>query len=44
MDGSYLRATFQYLDREYGGVEGFLQERLQVSRADIARLQQLYLE
>jgi protein-tyrosine phosphatase len=41
---SHLVQFFAYLDREYGGVDSYLQKELNVDQADIAKLRVLYLE
>jgi protein-tyrosine phosphatase len=41
---SHLVQFFAYLDREYGGVDAYLQKELNVGPTDVARLRALYLE
>jgi protein-tyrosine phosphatase len=41
---SHLVEFFEYLDKEYGGVEGYLAKELQVGPKEIARLREIYLE
>lgn len=41
---SHLVQFFEVIDRDYGGVEGYLKAELGVSERDIARLRTLYLE
>jgi protein-tyrosine phosphatase len=40
---SHLVQFFAYLDKEYGGVEGYLAKESKIGAKDIARLQALYL-
>lgn len=42
-DPAYLEAAFARMEREHGSVEGYLAARLDVSAADIERMQSLYL-
>lgn len=41
---SHLAQFFEVIDRDYGGVDGYLKTELGVSAEDIARLRKLYLE
>ena len=41
---SHLIQFFEVLDRDYGGVEGYLNSQLGITQVDIARLRSLYLE
>jgi protein-tyrosine phosphatase len=41
---SHLVQFFAYLDKEYGGVEPYLQNELNVGPAEVAKLRALYLE
>jgi protein-tyrosine phosphatase len=41
---SHIVQFFAYLDREYGGVDSYLQKELSVDPADVAKLRALYLE
>lgn len=41
---SHLIEFFEYLDKEYGGVESYLAKELQVGPKEIARLREIYLE
>jgi len=44
VDARYLRATFAQIDNQYGSVEAYLDQRLGVDAAEIARLRELYTE
>lgn len=41
---SHLAQFFEVLDRDYGGVEGYLNSELGITAVDVARLRSLYLE
>jgi protein-tyrosine phosphatase len=41
---SHLVEFFEYLDREYGGVDAYMEKELQVGPKEIARLREIYLE
>jgi protein-tyrosine phosphatase len=41
---SHLTQFFEVIDRDYGGVEGYLTQELGITAADIEKLQLLYLE
>jgi protein-tyrosine phosphatase len=42
-DPSYIRAAFDVIDGHKDGAEGYLRDELGLSRADLVRLQSLYL-
>jgi protein-tyrosine phosphatase len=44
VDESYLRATFDAIESQYGTVENYLDTQLGVDAADIGRMRALYLE
>lgn len=44
VDARYLRAVFDRIESEYGTVEAYLDQKLGVDAADIARLRSLYTE
>jgi protein-tyrosine phosphatase len=41
---AYLSAAFAAIDEKYGSFESYVGNGLGLSRADVARLQSLYLE
>ena len=41
---SHLARFFEVIDRDYGGVDGYLVRELGITPADVARLRALYLE
>lgn len=41
---SHLVQWFEVIDRDYGGVEGYLEKELGIGKVDVARLRALYLE
>ena len=44
VDAAYLRAVFAQIDRDYGSIETYLDQRLGVDADDIRRLKALYTE
>jgi protein-tyrosine phosphatase len=44
VDARYLRTVFDQIDSQYGSVEAYLDQKLGVDAADLARLRSLYTE
>jgi protein tyrosine/serine phosphatase len=44
VDADYLSAVFEQIDRDYGSMETYLDQRLGVDADDIRRLRALYTE